>query len=205
MSYFDLFCDSSEDTWMAQQFSYQRTTPAIQCQICEIMLFSEGFDQAKVKTTLLLRILHCPLSLGTGQENDGIVQASQGAAVQAVPLWFWIKSSEICFDDGGIVEKVDLFRTQTVIPFCRDSKDMSEEIVLMRALRDMNLPKFVFDDVPLFLGLINDLFPGLNCPRLRSHDTHCIISQRIWNQGMNISMMKLRRISFKADIKSAAF
>lgn len=37
----------------------------------------------------------------------------------------------------------------------------------MRALRDMNLPKFVFDDVPLFLGLISDLFPGLNCPRVR--------------------------------------
>jgi len=37
----------------------------------------------------------------------------------------------------------------------------------MRALRDMNLPKFVFEDVPLFLGLINDLFPGLDCPRVR--------------------------------------
>ena len=37
----------------------------------------------------------------------------------------------------------------------------------MRALRDMNLPKFVFEDVPLFLGLIADLFPGVDCPRVR--------------------------------------
>lgn len=37
----------------------------------------------------------------------------------------------------------------------------------MRALRDMNLPKFVYEDVPLFLGLIGDLFPGLDCPRVR--------------------------------------
>ena len=44
----------------------------------------------------------------------------------------------------------------------RSSPDMSEALVLMRALRDMNLPKFVYDDVPLFLGLINDLFPGAN-------------------------------------------
>lgn len=36
----------------------------------------------------------------------------------------------------------------------------------MRTLRDMNLPKFVFEDVPLFLGLISDLFPGLECPRV---------------------------------------
>lgn len=45
----------------------------------------------------------------------------------------------------------------------RGAPEMSEQLVLMRALRDMNLPKFVFDDVPLFLGLINDLFPGAAC------------------------------------------
>jgi len=31
----------------------------------------------------------------------------------------------------------------------------------MRALRDMNKPKFVFVDQPLFIGLIKDLFPSL--------------------------------------------
>lgn len=30
----------------------------------------------------------------------------------------------------------------------------------------MNLPKFIYDDVPLFLGLISDLFPGLKCHRV---------------------------------------
>lgn len=44
---------------------------------------------------------------------------------------------------------------------------LCQDVVLMRALRDMNLPKFVFEDVPLFLGLISDLFPGLDCPRVR--------------------------------------
>ena len=38
---------------------------------------------------------------------------------------------------------------------------MGEDLVLMRVLRDSNMPKFVFEDVPLFAGLINDLFPGM--------------------------------------------
>jgi dynein heavy chain len=36
----------------------------------------------------------------------------------------------------------------------------------MRALRDMNMPKFVFEDVPLFSGLIGDLFPGIKADRV---------------------------------------
>lgn len=35
----------------------------------------------------------------------------------------------------------------------------------MRALRDMNMPKFVFEDVPLFMGLITDLFPKMDIKR----------------------------------------
>ena len=47
----------------------------------------------------------------------------------------------------------------------REFAEMPEEQVLMRSLRDSNMPKFVFDDVPLFRGLIADLFPGLDLPR----------------------------------------
>ena len=32
----------------------------------------------------------------------------------------------------------------------RAYSDLPEDIVLMRSLRDMNMPKFVFEDVPLF-------------------------------------------------------
>jgi len=47
----------------------------------------------------------------------------------------------------------------------RESADIAEELVLMRALRDMNMPKFIFEDVPLFLGLIVDLFPSMDIKR----------------------------------------
>jgi len=33
----------------------------------------------------------------------------------------------------------------------------------MRALRDFNMPKIVTDDKPIFLGLISDLFPRIEC------------------------------------------
>ena len=49
----------------------------------------------------------------------------------------------------------------------RASPEFDESTILMRALRDMNMPKFIFADVPLFHGLIGDLFPGLDCPRVR--------------------------------------
>uniref|UniRef100_H2Y9A0 Dynein axonemal heavy chain 11 n=1 Tax=Ciona savignyi TaxID=51511 RepID=H2Y9A0_CIOSA len=49
----------------------------------------------------------------------------------------------------------------------RADKQRPEEQVLMRALRDFNLPKIVTEDVPIFMGLITDLFPTLNVPRIR--------------------------------------
>eukprot|EP00835_Amoeboradix_gromovi_P001568 NODE_74_length_23402_cov_1.166974.p1 type:complete len:4329 gc:universal NODE_74_length_23402_cov_1.166974:19649-6663(-) len=44
-----------------------------------------------------------------------------------------------------------------------------EDQVLMRALRDFNVPKIVLEDVPIFMGLIADLFPKLEVLRKRDH------------------------------------
>lgn len=43
----------------------------------------------------------------------------------------------------------------------RTSPSLREDQLLMRALRDSNMPKLVHEDVPLFMGLIQDLFPGI--------------------------------------------
>ena len=47
----------------------------------------------------------------------------------------------------------------------RSERGRPEEQVLFRALRDFNMPKIVTNDLPIFIGLIGDLFPTLDVPR----------------------------------------
>ena len=42
----------------------------------------------------------------------------------------------------------------------------SENVVLMRALKDANMSRFGFEDRSLFLGLLGDLFPETQCPSI---------------------------------------
>ena len=44
----------------------------------------------------------------------------------------------------------------------RSDPEFEEEAILMRALRDFNTPKIPANDIPIFLRLIADLFPGLD-------------------------------------------
>ena len=69
----------------------------------------------------------------------------------------------------------------------RQYADMNEAIVLMRALRDMNMPKFVFEDVPLFKGLITDLFPNLRADRVGYEDLNSCIIERLEGENMRHS------------------
>lgn len=49
--------------------------------------------------------------------------------------------------------------------FKRAEPDLDEKALLMRALRDFNIPKIVAEDMPIFRGLIGDLFPNIDVPR----------------------------------------
>uniref|UniRef100_A0A7S0KGL2 Dynein-1, subspecies f n=1 Tax=Micromonas pusilla TaxID=38833 RepID=A0A7S0KGL2_MICPS len=125
-------------------------------QICEIMLFSEGFNTAKVlakKMTVLYKLAKEQLSKQF--HYDFGLRALKSVLVMAGALK-------------------------------RGSPDLDEGVVLMRALRDMNLPKFVFDDVPLFLGLISDLFPGLDCPRVRYPELNDVIEGDLAENGYKV-------------------
>lgn len=60
--------------------------------------------------------------------------------------------SKQCHYDWGLRSLNSVLRMAGVMK--RQSDDLPEAVVLMRVLRDMNFPKFIFEDVPLFLGLI---------------------------------------------------
>uniref|UniRef100_A0A668A8H9 Dynein axonemal heavy chain 11 n=1 Tax=Myripristis murdjan TaxID=586833 RepID=A0A668A8H9_9TELE len=117
--------------------------------ICEIMLVAEGFIDA--------RLLACKF-------------------ISLYTLCKELLSKQDHYDWGLRAIKSVLVVAGSLK---REDRSKPEDQVLMRALRDFNLPKIVTSDVPIFLGLISDLFPQLDVPRKRDTELENAVRQSV--------------------------
>ena len=98
--------------------------------IAEIMMFSEGFQNAK------------PLS----KKMIAIMELSQQQL-----------SKQDHYDYGLRSFVIPIARAAGAMK--RTDPDASEEVILYRTMKDLILPKLVYVDLPLFQALLTDLFP----------------------------------------------
>uniref|UniRef100_A0A665X2B6 Dynein, axonemal, heavy chain 9 n=1 Tax=Echeneis naucrates TaxID=173247 RepID=A0A665X2B6_ECHNA len=108
--------------------------------ICEIMLVAEGFINARVLARKFITLYTLCKELLSKQDH-----------------YDWgLRAIKSVLVVAGSLKRGDPSR--------------AEDQVLMRALRDFNIPKVVSDDMQVFMGLIGDLFPALDVPRKRDLD-----------------------------------
>ncbi|CDI77652.1 hypothetical protein EPH_0029460 [Eimeria praecox] len=85
--------------------------------------------------------------------------------------------------DFGLRNILSVLRTAGATK--RNEPDADEEMLLMRTLRDMNLSKLVADDVPLFLSLLNDIFPRqANPPKKVYQEVETAVLQELEKRGL---------------------
>ena len=76
----------------------------------------------------------------------------------------------------------------------RMAPDKSEVFLMMRTLRDMNMSKLVAEDAPLFLSLIEDVFPGQRAERTRFDDISGALESAVRERGLQPEPSWLNKI-----------
>uniref|UniRef100_A0A8C3LCE3 Dynein axonemal heavy chain 9 n=1 Tax=Chrysolophus pictus TaxID=9089 RepID=A0A8C3LCE3_CHRPC len=117
--------------------------------ICEIMLVAEGFIEARALARKFITLYQLCKELLSKQDHYD---------------WGLRAIKSVLVVAGSLK---------------RDDPGRPEDQVLMRSLRDFNIPKIVTDDVPVFMGLIGDLFPALDVPRKHDLNFESFVRQAV--------------------------
>lgn len=147
--------------------------------ICENMLMSEGFTQARDLSRKFVSLYMLSRELLSKQRHyDWGLRAVKSVLRQAGKLK-------------------------------RSDPDIPEDPLLMRALRDFNMPKIVTDDKPIFLRLIGDLFPKAEAPpKTDPHFTKIVQDTTIKNMGLQAEeafVIKVVQLSEILEVRHCCF
>uniref|UniRef100_A0A182QLA9 Dynein heavy chain 6, axonemal n=1 Tax=Anopheles farauti TaxID=69004 RepID=A0A182QLA9_9DIPT len=122
--------------------------------IAEVILYSEGFEGSKLLAKKM---------------------------VQMYKLCSEQLSQQDHYDFGMRAVKSVLVMAGTLK---RASPDQPEEVTLISALRDSNLPKFLANDAVLFNGILSDLFPGVDLPEPERGELQQAIEQCMMDRNL---------------------
>ncbi|KAG7209677.1 hypothetical protein KM043_011323 [Ampulex compressa] len=70
----------------------------------------------------------------------------------------------------------------------------NESVLVLRAIVDVNLPKFLAQDVPLFNGIYTDLFPGISLPQPDRGDLVELLKKNLSKRNLQATPWYLEKI-----------